>query len=370
MFDPNSLGAEPPGIRRGAILGKDEPRAGYSQLLPLEDGRLLVGFGGDQHPGRPSGFQVRAGESLTVASQSIGPNPPFAARPGGETILDHLPGGEAGSGWPLTHLRLLDLSSGEALDRFPLHAPFVWLDKQRFIAQLPAPWERAREPEGDAKQRERHVWLFTALTDAPAHGLAVVDLEGRSLQVLDTGWTGPLRWGCYRLTADLRGGLLYCCDWTQIAAIDLHGATRWVTQVAAQRGRYSLRSLAVSPDGRRVAAIADPADPAERALVVLDAETGAVVHERAVGHELAELGLLRAARTVPRCLAWHPAGWLAVGTGGGIVAHLDPEWNLRAYRAAPRSVEAVAFTNDGRSLLAAGSERALRRWELRDDELA
>ena len=70
----------------------------------------------------------------------------------------------------------------------------------------------------------------------------------------------------------------------------------------------------------------------------------------------------RAASSRVEALAFHPSGWLAASTNGGVVAELRAPDELTAFRAASRSINALSFVNDGRSLLAGGAERNLRAW--------
>ena len=368
MFDPQRLGAKAAGARKCAIVGKDGARGNSSQIVLLGEGQVLLSFGGDvDYPGKPSGFQVRAGAALTLVADVPGSNRPLAVRAGGGTALDPILGQCPQSDWLSTHLRLTELPSGTVLERLPLGPPVAWLDRNRFVAMTTG--LRDGQPFVSAELRERYPWVVAALDPERPHGPVLVDLDRQEAELVAGGRGVP--WvGSYRLTADPARGVLYFGDWTHVAALDLQTrAMRWQTALAPSWDYYSLRDIAVSLDGAYVAAIASRADPAQLALVILASESGAVVHSRPLGRELAALGLLSGASTALRCLTWHPGGWLAVGTSSGVVAHLDRAWNLRAYKASPRGVEALAFTEDGRELLVAGCEKAVRRWELLPDEI-
>ncbi|MEO3874738.1 hypothetical protein ABGB18_38630 [Nonomuraea sp. B12E4] len=120
------------------------------------------------------------------------------------------------------------------------------------------------------------------------------------------------------------------------------------------------RAAAASRCGRLVALAGSDAQ-AEVNLVVLDTETGHVrlaLNNRGFG-----------SAKPPRAVCFHPSGWLAVGFGDGSVAHVSATGSAVRYRAMPRMVSALAFTADGATLLAGGSDtRGLRAIELTPEE--
>jgi hypothetical protein len=61
-------------------------------------------------------------------------------------------------------------------------------------------------------------------------------------------------------------------------------------------------------------------------------------------------------------LAFHPSGWLAIATSGGAIAELAADGTLTAFRAAGAGIDAIAFVDEGSSLLIGGREPQLRIW--------
>ncbi|MCU0491635.1 MAG: hypothetical protein MUD01_08610 [Chloroflexaceae bacterium] len=129
---------------------------------------------------------------------------------------------------------------------------------------------------------------------------------------------------------------------------------------------YALYALALSADGTMLAA-GGIGGLAPHKLVLLHADTGAIAASYAE-QQLASGSGVGFGSSVG-ALAWHPRGWLAVGSSAGVVLHLVPGGDMRAYRASPRGIEALAFINGGTTLVVAGGECHLRAWPLLADEI-
>jgi hypothetical protein len=348
---------------RGAVLGRESFRPACSFLATLPSGEVLVGFGGVDFPGKECALQVRASDTLALFQEIPGVDPPFLVRPGGAAVLES-------RSPPPWGPRLLEVPSGRALDTLPVGPPFVWQDQERILAAVPVPWiRRATAPDVAAA----HPYVEAAIGPEIDHGLMRLDLGRTRAEVLvgEQGIDRDSIWfGLYRMALGADGRTLFLASWHRVAACDAdRSALLWeqVTRAAPQHGQ--VRDIAPSPDGRHLAVITERQPDAELPdLLVLDAATGEFLHRQALGALPARVGMSSSSRTALRCLAWHPSGWLAVGSAAGFVFHLDTEWNARVYRGSERSVEALTFVEEGRSLLAAGAAPGFRCWELLDDE--
>jgi hypothetical protein len=79
------------------------------------------------------GAQLRDPSDFRLIREIKGAAPPFAVDPSGKRLLaldGYVNGAEAS-------IQLVAIETGKVQERFPLRPPFVWVDEDRFIAQLP-----------------------------------------------------------------------------------------------------------------------------------------------------------------------------------------------------------------------------------------
>lgn len=343
-----------------------ESRRGRS-LVVLPDDRVLDAQGGDED----GVLHVRAAGTLASERVIAGVAPPIAVDPAGRRLLC---GREAGwsrpvagqsQRWRGADLRLLDLEGAE-LDRYPLQAPALWVDEGRFIARSMGFYHgrRALEPELAA----RHPGIADLFTDAEADGVASICVSSGTGDAL-------IRCGVYQRWSRLaflarRGDVLLYGGFLEVGAVRLPGwEPLWAATMGSGGLAYQMRALALSPDGSLVA-VGAGGQEGRRDLVLFAVDGGAEALCLPLGALLGATPLVKSQRTELTCLAWHPRGWLAVGTRAGVVAHVWPSGHVIAYRGAKRAVEALAFTRDASALLIASRAPGIVRMPLVDEELA
>lgn len=334
-------------------------------LIVLADGRCLDAQGDE----RQSVLYVRAAGTLETERAYRDVTPPIAAHPSRPLVLTgrdsawSLPADGSPQTWRGSEVRMIDLDSGQQLERFPLQPPFVWLDDQRFLSRSMGFYHgrRALDPEF----AERHLPISGLFTDNEADGVAEVNaFTGRAELRVRCGVHG--RWS--RLThLAVRGDVALYGGFLEVGAARLPTwEPLWAHPMGTGGLAYQLRALAVSPDGGHVAAGAGGRDGL-RDLVVFEVDGGREVLCFPLGRMLAGAGSLKTRTTEVTSLAWHPRGWLAVGTRAGLVAHVRLSGAVHFYRGADRAIEALAFARDGASLLVA-SKAAIARFPLLDAE--
>jgi hypothetical protein len=337
---------------KGKIVGKDQPRDYFQQLFPLPGGRILVGYRG-RYIDSPFGLQIRCGHDLAVEAELPGAAGPFCLRDRKLLASGPLCGGYQSS------VRVVDLETLSILDTFPVCRPYLWLGG-RFIGQTPAFPSFEKKPHVDPSLLKRHPSLRPCVENRERQ-LLLVGHNGEVENALDATVVGPEYPVFEHLALSPDGKSLYACTQRSVAAVSLASwSIRWRTQLGDNTGPRFFSAYAMALGGNGRLAIGGLAGH-EKMLVVLDARTGKAL---TIGKGLGRL----LGNTSIRSLAWHPAGWLAVGTASGRVAHVDADRHVRTYKGAAKGVESLAFIDEGQGLLVCGPERHFRVWPLLEDE--
>jgi WD40 repeat protein len=347
---------------KGRIAGKDQPRQPYRDLLLLPDGRVLVGYRG-RYITSPFGLQVRGGNDLAVLNELPDAAGPFSLRGGGLLLAS----GPLTEGYEST-IRKVDLPRLAVLDMLPVRRPYLWLPgrPERLVGQTPKFLAFRERPHVDPALLDRHPQLRRWAEDRTTR-LLLVGPDGGVSQALDAAAVGPEYPEFKHLALSPDGATLYAATESSVAAVSLGDwSIQWRAQLGDNDGPrfFSAYAMALSPDGRLLA-IGGLAgyDNREHTPVLLDAATGeAAPTAKGLGRVLGGTSI--------RSLAWHPSGWLAVGTASGRVAHLDLSGAVRSYKGAGQGIESLLFMDQGRSLLVCGAEKQFRVWPLLEDELA
>ncbi|WP_096331871.1 hypothetical protein [Nannocystis exedens] len=334
-------------------------------LIVLADGRCLDAQGDE----RQGVLYVRAADTLETQRASPNVAPPIAVHPSRPLVLTGRESGwslpEKGSPqtWRGSEVQVIDHDSGRQLERFPLQPPFVWLDDERFLSRSMGFYHGRRAL--DPSFAEHHLPISSLFNDDEADGVAEVHaFTGRAELRVRCGVYG--RWSRLEHLA-VRGDVAVYGGFLEVGAARLPTwEVLWSHQMGTGGLGYQMRALAVSPDGGHVAVGAGGKDGL-RDLTVFEVDGGREVLCLPLGRMLGGAGLLTTKTTEVTCLAWHPRGWLAVGTRAGLVVHMHLSGAIQVYRGAARAIEALAFTRDGASLLVA-SKAAIARFPLLDAE--
>jgi hypothetical protein len=330
----------------GAIVAKGT--VPYVNALAVIGDELVVGH----HEGfqtSPGGVTVRRLADFAVVRQTTGSFGPIV--PIGDAWLTHGPlwAGRRASA------HLLDPSTLACRTRLPVCAPFAVVDAERFIAQAPArdavaPRELAADP---ALVRESWVAL------PAAGGLVEIDVRRKQTKVLAA--TQGLDLFRAAVLSPGRDVLYAATDFGRTFALRLaDGAVLWERPGVDNVVTWSQHALALDAAGGLLATAGFSGTGPD--LIVLDARTGQAQTQLAL-RELIDGARLSKARTNRvEALAFHPSGWLAASTNGGVVAELHATGEVTAFRAATRGISALSFNPDGTSLLVGGAERNLRAW--------
>ncbi len=347
---------------RGKIVGKDQAKQPYRDLLPLPDGRVLVGFRG-RYIDSPFGLQVRAGRDLTITAELSGAAGPFGLRGDGTLLASGpLSGGYESS------VRVVDLATLAILDTFPVTCPYLWLAGAalRFVGQTPSFPSFEARPHVDPALLDRHPPLRRLIEGDHRRRLLVIGPSGEVERILDAAEVGPEYPEFKHLALSPDGTVLYTATERSVAAVSLSDwSIRWRTQLGENTGPHflSIYAMALSGDGSQLAVGGLAGyDNVENALAILDAAHGrATPTGRSVGRAIGNTSI--------RSLAWHPVGWLAGGTASGLVAQVDAAGTIRTWKGAGRAIESLVFLDEGRSLLVCGAEAHFRVWPLLEDEV-
>jgi len=333
-------------------------------LIVLPDGRCLDAQGDE----RQGVLYVRAADTLETERAYHNVAPPIAAHPSRPLVLTgresgwSLPEDGSPQTWRGSEVRVIDHDSGQQLERFPLQPPFVWLDDEHFLSRSMGFYHGRRALDPSFAERLPISSLFT---DSEADGVAEVNaFTGRAELRVRCGVYG--RWSRLK-HLEVRGDVALYGGFLEVGAARLPTwEVLWSHPMGTDGLGYQMRALAVSPDGGHVAVGAGGRDGL-RDLAVFEVDGGREVLCLPLGRMLADAGLLKTKTTEVTCLAWHPRGWLAVGTRAGLVAHMHLSGAIHVYRGAARAIEALAFAGDGASLLVA-SKAAIARFPLLDAE--
>jgi hypothetical protein len=330
----------------GAIIAKDTVPS--VEALAVIGDELVVGH----HEGlqsSPGGVTVRRLADFATVRKTTGSFGPVV--PVGDAWLSNGPlwAGRRASA------HLLDPSTLACRTRLPVCSPFAALDAHRFIAHAPArdgarPGGFAADP---ALVQESWVELPTP------GGLVEIDLLRQhtklvapvhGLDLFRAAVLSPERDVLYAATESGRTFALRLAD----------GAVLWERPHVDNVLKWSQHALALDPTGQRLATGGSSAT--EPDLLVLDARTGEAQTQLRLVPMVREARLSTARSHRIQALAFHPSGWLAASTNGGVVAEIRPSGDVTAFRGATRSINALSFFNDGTSLLVGGAERNLRVW--------
>jgi hypothetical protein len=341
------------------IAGKDQPRQPYRNLCLLPDGRVLVGYRG-RYISSPFGLQIRAGNDLAVTEELPAAAGPFSLR---DNLL--LASGPLAGGYESSTCKV-DLGTLAVLDTFPVRQPFLWLAGQpeRFVGQTPNFPEFQERPHVDPVLLDRHPPLRQWAEDRTTQ-LLLIGPGGNVERSLDAAAVGPEYPEFKHLALSPDGATLYAATERSIAAVSLADwSVQWRKQLGDNAGPrfHSIYAMSLRPDGHYLAAGGLAGyDNSDQTLAILETRTGNVVP---AGKQLGRVF----GSTSIRSLAWHPSGWLAVGTAAGRMAHVDLDGRIRCYKGAGQGIESLLFIDGGRSLLLCGAEKHFRVWPLLKDE--
>jgi hypothetical protein len=342
------------------IVGKDQARQPYRDLLLLPDAHVLVGYRG-RFITSPFGLQIRGGNDLAVANELPEAAGPFSLR--GDGLL--LASGPLAGGYE-SSVRTVDLATLAVRDTFPVRRPYLWLAgrPERLVGQTPAFPHFHDRPHVDPALLDRLPPLRRWAEDRTSR-LLLVEPNSRVSQALDAAAVGPEYPEFRHLALSPDGTTLYAATERSVAAVSLADwAILWRVRLGDNTGPgfFSAYAMALRPDGRLLAVGGLAGyDNREHTLAILEATTGEVVPAgKGLGRILGSTSI--------RSLAWHPSGWLAAGTSSGRLAHVDLSGAVRTYKGAGQGIESLLFVDGGRSLLTCGAEKHLRAWPLLEDE--
>jgi WD40 repeat protein len=123
---------------------------------------------------------------------------------------------------------------------------------------------------------------------------------------------------------------------------------------------WSGQALALDPTGNWLAVAGSSQTGFDH--LVLEARTGRVEAQVRLCAMVND-GRVATTKTVRvQALAFHPTGWLAAATNAGVIVELRSSGDVSAFRGATHGIEALAFCDEGRTLLVGGAEPNLRLW--------
>lgn len=337
----------------GAIVAKDTTPTVGALLVA---GEHLVVAHREGLAASPGGITVRRLHDFSVVRRSTGKAGPVVGF--GESWLGEGPLWQGRS----ASAQRLDPDTLECLERYPVCGPFAVRDRDRFVASTPArdvvlvagggvePGAFVVDPALASSS-----WVKLPMPG----GLVELDVRGMTTELIVNA--GPFDEFRHAAISPDRDVLYAATGFGRTVAVRLSDRkTLWERPPAKTVVEWSGYSLALDPTGAFLALGGISAHGPD--LLVLDAHSGAIkAHARLCDMiERASVSTTRSSGV--RALAFHPAGWLAAATNAGVLAELRDSGQVSAFRAATRSIEAIAFYDEGRSMVVGGAEPNLRTW--------
>jgi hypothetical protein len=345
--------AGPPRPRaRGAIVAKGGVRR-VQAVVPVGD-RVAIAH----HEGMadsPGGVMVVRRRDFAVVVSVTGVSGPLLA--GDDFWI------ASGPLWRgrLASARLLDPDTLAVLDRLPLSAPFARTGPRRIVAHTPV--RAAGHVDGVFRELDEYEVdpgeVRAGRVELPARaGLVELDLATRRLELLvESEPFDPL--SLCAISPD-RATVYAASSGGRIVAVDLASrAVRWERASPRDVSVLSLHAMAIDLSGGRIAVAGSGRDVD---VLVLDSASGRPLRELCVCRLVGRAMVTSLSSARVEALAFHPSGWLAIATSGGVIAELAADGTLTAFRAAGAGIDAIAFVDEESSLLIGGREPQLRIW--------
>jgi WD40 repeat protein len=340
-------------------------------LRMLPDGRTLDVQGGNAHDDA-SVLYVRAPNTLQIESKIEGIAPPIAVHPTKPLLLCYRKDGwsrpviGASQTWHGGDVRLINFETKEEKERYPLQAPFVWLDEESFLSCSMGFYYGKRSI--DPYFNDRQTQIRDLFTDELADGVAKVSSKTNLGELLVRCGVYQ-RWSRLKFFAE-RDGILYYGGFLEFGAVRFSDwSVLWANSRHDGLGLgYLLYQMELSPDGEHLA-VAASYKGGTHDLVIFSSKDGSKVLGLSLSSMLAESGLMKSKITEVSCIAWHSSGWLAVGTRAGLIAHVSLSGGMRVYRGDARGIDALTFTRDGASLVVASRSPGIKIFPLLEEEV-
>lgn len=177
------------------------------------------------------------------------------------------------------------------------------------------------------------------------------------------------------LIPDLENDTIYYATIFKVGALEFStGKKKWETELAQDSvvsyDQFHIYGFDLSHDKKFLAIGSMTSEfRANEAFVILDTSSGDFVFRTDLSRRLDESGIAKQYPWIDSVCCWHPAGWCAVGTSAGIIAHITVDGKLRAYKGAGKRIRALEFIDDAQTLLVGSDEKQFRTYSLIEDEL-
>lgn len=336
----------------GTVVAKDTtPTVGWIMV----DGDTIVTSHREGRASSPGGITVRRASDFKIVRKvkgSAGPIVPF-----GDVWLTEglLFGGHRASA------HVVDPATLRCLERHPVCGPFAVRDDHRFVASTPASGldfaPSGITPKGFKVDPAivRGSWV-----KLPARG-GLVEIDTRKKKtsvVVEASAFDEFRYAVLSVDREI---LYAASGFGRVVAVRLDDRKiLWERPPVKTVMEWSGHALALDPKGAWLALGGSSQSGFDH--FVLDARSGRVEAQVRLCKMVndARVSPTRSARV--QALAFHPSGWLAAATNGGVILELRSSGEVSAFRGATRGIEALAFTDGGTTLLAGGAEPNLRVW--------